>query len=183
MKSKFEVGRLTLEQFNKLPKLAQEMWFDWLFYKYTDDAIAFVDLHDEFNVDGCKSPIEMLFKFALNLLLFTESCKDTFFTGVEVKNQYLITANNKRYYADFVLSHSNADMEKSKMLVVECDGHEFHEKTKEQVANDNKRDYNIKSAGYDILHFSGSQIFNNPLACADDAINYLKSITVLDNGE
>lgn len=57
--------------------------------------------------------------------------------------------------------------------MIECDGHEFHEKTKEQVIYDNEREYKLKSAGYDVLHFSGSEIYNNPYECAEKTLNYI----------
>lgn len=50
---------------------------------------------------------------------------------------------------------------------------EFHQKTKEQVQKDNEREYDLKMAGYEILRFSGTQIFNNPIKCAEDTYNYI----------
>ena len=58
-------------------------------------------------------------------------------------------------------------------LIVECDGHEFHEKTKDQVEKRNKRDYNLKMQGFDILHFSGSEIYKDPVGCARKCIDYI----------
>ena len=58
-------------------------------------------------------------------------------------------------------------------LVIECDGHEFHKLTKEQVKHDNERDFNLKDCGYDVIHFSGSQIYENPWKCADEVCRYL----------
>ena len=58
-------------------------------------------------------------------------------------------------------------------MLVECDGHDFHEKTKEQVEKDNEREYELKMAVYEILRFSGSQIYNNPFKCANDVYDYL----------
>ena len=50
-------------------------------------------------------------------------------------------------------------------LFIECDGHDFHEKTKEQVARDKKRDRKFVAAGLTIIRFSGSEIWANPLKC------------------
>jgi len=52
------------------------------------------------------------------------------------------------------------------LTFVECDGHEFHEKTKEQVARDKLRDRRIQAAGHPILRFAGSEIWNDPFLCA-----------------
>ena len=48
---------------------------------------------------------------------------------------------------------------------VECDGHDFHEKTKEQAARDKKRDRDLQALGYRVLRFSGSEIYRDVNAC------------------
>lgn len=53
-------------------------------------------------------------------------------------------------------------------LIVECDGHEFHERTKEQAARDRSRDRAATLSNYDILRFTGSQIWNDPWGCAGE---------------
>src|SRR6202012_2567100 len=51
-------------------------------------------------------------------------------------------------------------------LVVECDGHDFHERTKEQVARDKARDRAMTLAGVKVLRFTGSEIYNDAYECA-----------------
>lgn len=51
-------------------------------------------------------------------------------------------------------------------LIVECDGHDFHERTKKQAARDRSRDRAAQLSGATILRFTGSEIFADPLACA-----------------
>ena len=51
-------------------------------------------------------------------------------------------------------------------LVVECDGHEFHERTKEQAQRDKSRDREIMAAGFRTLRFTGSEIYRNAEKCA-----------------
>ena len=60
-------------------------------------------------------------------------------------------------------------------MVIECDGHDFHKLTKSRVSHDNQRDYDLKIAGYDVLHFSGSQIYSDPYKCAKEVYEYIKS--------
>ena len=43
-------------------------------------------------------------------------------------------------------------------IVVELDGHDFHEKTKEQAQKDKDRDRSLTRAGYKIMRFTGSEI-------------------------
>jgi very-short-patch-repair endonuclease len=60
-----------------------------------------------------------------------------------------------------------------RIMVVECDGHDFHEKTKEQAARDKKRDRFLQSRGYKVLRFTGSEIWADPSACAEEIITEL----------
>jgi len=52
-------------------------------------------------------------------------------------------------------------------IAIECDGHAFHEKTKEQAASDKRRDRDLLAAGFPVMRFTGSEIFKDPLACAE----------------
>ena len=58
-------------------------------------------------------------------------------------------------------------------LVVECDGHDFHEKTKEQAAHDKARDRAFLDAGWPVMRFTGSEIHRDSLKCADQAGDFL----------
>lgn len=51
---------------------------------------------------------------------------------------------------------------------IEIDGHDFHEKTKEQVAKDKQRERAIMNEGYKIYRFSGSEVFKHPLKCVNE---------------
>jgi len=52
-------------------------------------------------------------------------------------------------------------------IVVECDGHAFHERTKEQAARDKSRDRDLLLAGFPVMRFTGSEIYADPIACAE----------------
>jgi very-short-patch-repair endonuclease len=55
-----------------------------------------------------------------------------------------------------------------KWIVVECDGHDFHEKTKAQAAHDKKRDRFLQSKGLSVFRFTGAEIWKrNPELLAD----------------
>lgn len=92
------------------------------------------------------------------------------------------------YRVDFLLSYSGIKsweidennknnriplMTKNK-IVIECDGHDFHEKTKEQAKKDKSRDRVLQSFGYKVYRFTGSEIFQDNMKCAEEVI---KSIT------
>jgi very-short-patch-repair endonuclease len=60
-----------------------------------------------------------------------------------------------------------------KWLFIECDGHNFHERTKEQAARDRQKDRDIQAAGVPILRFTGSEIHRNLEACAAQVFQFL----------
>lgn len=120
-----------------------------------------------------ESPIE---RMLLAALLLKASSLNNYW--LDVWCQYSDFPMKTYYRCDFKVSIDNVgdlstDKCKSADVLVECDGHDFHEKTKAQVEYRNKRDLELKKAGYDILHFSGSQIYKDPIKCANEIIDYL----------
>lgn len=63
-----------------------------------------------------------------------------------------------------------------KWVIVECDGHDFHERTKEQAARDRARDRTLQRLGYVILRFTGREIWTDPMRCADEVISAISKI-------
>jgi hypothetical protein len=53
-------------------------------------------------------------------------------------------------------------------LIVEVDGHDFHDRTKHQASYDRKRDRDLTLTGYRVIRFTGSDVYNNPLQCVED---------------
>lgn len=52
-------------------------------------------------------------------------------------------------------------------LVIELDGHEFHERTKEQAKRDKSRDRLLTASGWRVLRFTGSEIWANASRCVE----------------
>jgi hypothetical protein len=50
-------------------------------------------------------------------------------------------------------------------VVVECDGHDYHERSKAQAAHDKRRDRWFALNGMTVLRFTGSEIHANPSDC------------------
>lgn len=71
-----------------------------------------------------------------------------------------------RYRVDFLIED-----EKGKTIVVECDGHDFHERTKDQAQCDKKRDRELQSEGYKVYRFTGSEIFRTSGVCIAEAFH------------
>jgi hypothetical protein len=57
---------------------------------------------------------------------------------------------------------------KQPLLIIECDGHDFHEKTKEQAQRDKSRDRALTALGHRVIRFTGSEIFRNAKKCVSD---------------
>jgi very-short-patch-repair endonuclease len=74
---------------------------------------------------------------------------------------------------DFVLrggsQPGDEQLEPLPQVIVECDGHDFHERTKEQAKRDRSRDRAFQNLGYKVFRYTGSEIFNDPFSCAREA--------------
>jgi very-short-patch-repair endonuclease len=78
------------------------------------------------------------------------------------------------YRIDFAMFGRAADQ----VVFVECDGHDFHERTKDQAARDRSKDRAIQEAGIPILRFTGSEIYRNPEQCVTQIINVVGNVAV-----
>jgi len=121
---------------------------------------------------GINSPIEQALCLAFvqgyemtRLRVSANRAKDR--AIVEFEPQYPVKVNGKTYYLDFNLSVNWADGTGIK-IAVECDGHDFHEKTKEQAKKDRQRERALTSAGYTVVRFTGSEIYKDPYKCAEE---------------
>jgi very-short-patch-repair endonuclease len=59
------------------------------------------------------------------------------------------------------------------LILLECDGHDFHERTKEQAAHDRRRDLLAQQDGFSILRFTGSQIHKDLYGCIYDVMTFV----------
>lgn len=57
-------------------------------------------------------------------------------------------------------------------LIVECDGHNFHERTKEQAAKDRSKDRRAVLDGVDCFRFTGSELWRDPWGCAEQVTDW-----------
>jgi very-short-patch-repair endonuclease len=56
--------------------------------------------------------------------------------------------------------------------VVECDGHDFHERTKEQAERDRSRDRRLQGAGYRVFRFTGRELNRSAVTCAKEVLDW-----------
>jgi very-short-patch-repair endonuclease len=86
-------------------------------------------------------------------------------------SQYKITLENNSYRADFLLEihllprnrpQGNYHHEHYR-IAIELDGHDFHERTKEQAIRDRSRDRAFTRSSYTILRFTGREVYQNAM--------------------
>lgn len=73
------------------------------------------------------------------------------------------------YRADIVLWGKHS-------IVVEVDGHDFHERTKEQAQRDKTRDRLFQQLGFKVLRYTGSEVWRDPIKCALEAVGFASGV-------
>ena len=123
----------------------------------------------------CESPIEQLLSLYLANLRMSFNDLNPFIEVSQIGNNQNITCKNgKKYRLDFyfIVKYKNQE---TKYYGIECDGYEFHQKTKKQVQYDNQRQRDLQNEGIEIIRFSGSEIWKNPIKCAIEVKNIILS--------
>lgn len=78
----------------------------------------------------------------------------------------------EKFRVDFVITVRNRHSGSFKRMVVECDGHDFHERTKEQARKDRSRDRRLQELGFTVYRFTGAELYRDPVKCAQDVIRW-----------
>jgi very-short-patch-repair endonuclease len=149
-----------LDCYNNLPVKAQEQISGILINKL-NELLGITD--------DCQTPIEKILAIALDEQInkiLPYYVQEFFF-----KPQYIIECEDKKYRVDFFIKTRIA--EKQINFVIECDGHDFHEKTKEQAKKDKQRERDLMKAGNVVIRFTGSEIVKNPIGCAREVIDII----------
>lgn len=89
-----------------------------------------------------------------------------------------------KYKIDFSLTYSGPGYDftnskeplvwKRSSMLIECDGHDFHERTKEQAKHDRGKDRDLQRAGFVIYRYTGSEIHNRCLEIPDEILTDLR---------
>lgn len=176
-----------LERFAKLPEAeAVEccVWAEvWLEHRNKEPKIDLL-------FAGCESPMERMFLLGAKLSgsgLFMHEvgggwCDIRSTDGVE----YRVVPQHEVYEEDDETEDfspfARVDFRffepgKAYSLAIEIDGHEFHEKTKEQVAKDKARERRLVRSGHYVVRFAGSEVFADPVACWKEVISIAESLS------
>lgn len=115
----------------------------------------------------CESPIEE--RLALHLALAL--------VGKKLESQHRVVTSAGTYRLDFAFEIAG------KKVAIECDGHEFHERTKEQAARDKSRDRALTAEGWRVMRFTGSEIWKAPERCAAEIAALAEKLLDADHFE
>lgn len=154
-----------LDAFEQLPTKAKELLFE-------EESVNENVLIDIVNyIEYIKSPIESILFTAISIFINKHDIR------IYIEPQYEIQANKHKYIVDFYICYDeiiNNYLKKDFKLIIECDGHEYHHANKKQVENDYNRENDLKLSGCDVIRFTGSQIYKEPMKCAEKIMKYIK---------
>ncbi len=113
--------------------------------------------------DRCESPIETVFALALFQVLIVRGR-----TLDRLQQVIASTSRSERIYvfpqcpileyrADFLLISKNVPRPNPPFLLVECDGRDYH-----SIEKDEPRDRRLIEVGFEVVRFSGSNIYSFP---------------------
>lgn len=165
-------------------------------------AVLSILRHESFKIavdldmifEQCQSPIEKMFLSALicacnnkgiGISLYSEENVPHFEDILSFASSYLLIYPQKqigKYRVDILLTlimdgyydyQTEGIISGKHSLIIECDGHDYHEKTKEQASSDKSRDRELQAIGYNIFRFAGSDIYKDVFKCVTECIEYL----------
>lgn len=129
---------------------------------------------------GTQSPIEDLFWIALKTLC--EANYEPFNPDPDGPNEWphgvYLSPQTKlgTYTVDFVVSREPfLEVQRCQPIIVELDGHAFHDKDKKQRAYEKARDRYLVKHGYRVLHYTGSEIVADPFRAAHEVLVMLNA--------
>lgn len=133
---------------------------------------------------GLESPIEDMFWIACNALCRVayenvnptpdydaETDTATYQMGMYIQPQ----AKIGKYRVDFLVQRVFFQGE-SEPVVVELDGHDFHDKDKKQRSYEKARDRDLVKAGYRVMHYTGSDINTDPFRVAWEVLEMVGAL-------
>jgi very-short-patch-repair endonuclease len=79
-----------------------------------------------------------------------------------------------KYRADILIRlFDSRNKQTNHTIVIECDGHDYHERTKEQAERDRSRDRWMTAQGITVLRFTGAEIWRDPVACCQSIFDVI----------
>lgn len=129
------------------------------------------ETHPASAIKACKSPIES--EFLVHLMLYSRLWHGTWAELAEQNPNTSAPHDGLLIWPQRPLGQYRIDFSINDRLLVECDGHDFHERTKEQAAYDRERDRFCQMSGRRVLRFTGSEIMRDAWSCAGQTWDHL----------
>lgn len=131
---------------------------------------------------GVASPIEDIFYIACHVWCASEyiELNPSHYcgSGGVIEEGYGVFVEPQRqigkYRVDFLISQNGiGPKEHLAPVIIELDGHAFHDKDKTQRAYEKARDRFFVKAGYKVLHFTGSEVVSDPYKVTHEALSMI----------
>lgn len=111
----------------------------------------------------CESPVEQLFLAALQTIIKVNDLAED---GVTFRQQVAIG----KYRVDFRIGWAR---KKTRKVVVELDGQNFHDTDEKQRRYEKARDRFLQKEGYKVFHYTGAEIVKNPFTAAAECLAFV----------
>lgn len=133
----------------------------------------------------CESPIEKIMAIGLYTLGRSRLDHVTMYDSrhePEVVGGYTLVVIPQyqvdQYRVDLLVGYQGAGEISEGFIAVECDGHAFHEKTKDQAKRDKARDRFLSTRVAKVIRFTGSEIYGDPVKCCNEVFDLAMSLLV-----
>jgi very-short-patch-repair endonuclease len=136
------------------------------------------DIKDEWiirtqeRIKRCESPIERL--FFLECLYQTEFWSD--YENIFIMPQYQVDNFRVDFFFYIDLDNKHFPNNKESNLIVEIDSYLWHGSNPEQFAKEKERERCLQKEGYQILRYSGKEIYRNVQKCVEEVLDHLLNI-------
>jgi len=191
----------------KKKPLSHEQITRWIYQKAAETSCEYFD---ENIAASTESPIEKILASHLSLLsiyqietIYWHTNKEShsrilanlsridnhFYSDSVIDGEFHIFPQIQfdRYRADFLIVYRVSDPKlksgmQISMSIVECDGHDFHEKTKDQARKDKRRDRFFQAKSLPVLRFTGSEIYSDCIQCVNEIHRFLTRSNINPEG-
>ena len=124
--------------------------------------------------ENLQSPIEDMFWIAAQAIC--EAQNNRIDIDCDIQNQcgiYIFPqAPIGKYKVDFLVSQKGIGPEDIlSPVIVELDGHDFHDKDKHQRSYEKARDRYLVKKGYRVVHYTGSDVVKDPFKVAHEVLS------------
>lgn len=141
----------------------------------------------DYFADACKTDWEYEITSPIERILYAAILATARINGIKIFGDDVILENGQprcpglsinpqhkigKYRIDFAITYERKwrGNWEDKRLLIECDSQQFHERSEAERRYEKRRDRYLISQGYTILHFTGSEIVQNPWSVAAEIL-------------